>query len=93
MKCEDLLRILGDYIDGDIDPSVCEPFEHHLHDCEPCKVVVDTTQRVIRLYKDETVYEIPIEFHQRLHEACRRKWKDLNESPDANGNDDRQSPG
>jgi len=90
MRCEDLLRILGDYIDGDIDPAVCEQFEHHLEDCNPCNVVIDTTRRSIRLYKDENVYEIPVEFHRRLHEALREKWKNLNEPPEYNRGDDQQ---
>jgi hypothetical protein len=45
MKCEDLLKILSDYIDGDIDPKVCEGFERHLAECDPCQVVVDTIRK------------------------------------------------
>ena len=91
MKCEDLLRILSDYVDGDIEPSVCEQFEHHLEHCDPCKVVVDTTRRAIRLYKGEDIYEIPVEFHRRLHRALRKKWKDLNEFPDENRNNSQRA--
>lgn len=35
MKCEDLLKAISDYIDGEIDPSICEELEKHLRDCDP----------------------------------------------------------
>ena len=27
MKCEELLNILNEYVDGTVDPSICEEFE------------------------------------------------------------------
>jgi len=74
MKCEDMLRMLNDYVDGDVDISVCKEFEKHLTGCDPCKVVVDTIRKTITLYKGSEVYEVPAEFHTRLYETLRRKW-------------------
>ncbi|HPD15192.1 MAG TPA: zf-HC2 domain-containing protein [Planctomycetota bacterium] len=76
MTCKDLLKMLNDYVDGDVDPSFCSAFEEHLRDCDPCKVVVDTIRNTIRLYKDEGVVEIPILFRERLHSTLRRKWQE-----------------
>jgi anti-sigma factor RsiW len=76
MRCEDLLHMLNDYVDGDIDPSLCEGFEHHLEDCDPCQVVVDTIRKTITLYKQEEVYEIPMVFRERLHQVLREHWRD-----------------
>ena len=75
MKCEDLLRMLNDYVDGDIDPGVCEEFDQHLEGCNPCQVVVDTIRKTIILYKDEEVYEIPVAFRETLHQTLRERWK------------------
>ncbi len=77
MKCEDLLQMLNDYVDGDIDPGICEGFEQHLEGCNPCQVVVDNIRKTIKLYKDKEVYEIPYEFHGRLHKTLQEKWKKL----------------
>ncbi len=82
MKCEDLLRQLNDYVDKDIDPDVCTDFEGHLQDCNPCKIVVDTIRKTIKLYKDDTVYEMPIKFHDRLHQTLRDRWKNKMEEND-----------
>ncbi|MCX7643193.1 MAG: zf-HC2 domain-containing protein [Armatimonadetes bacterium] len=76
MKCEDLLKALSDYIDGEIDPSICKEFEEHLRGCEPCKIVIDTVRKTILLYKDAEVYELPYELKQRIHSLLREKWKE-----------------
>jgi anti-sigma factor RsiW len=74
MNCEDLLKALNDYVDGDIDPSVCEKFEVHLADCNPCQVVVDNIRQTIRLYRAGEPYEVPPECERVLQDALRRKW-------------------
>lgn len=81
MKCEDLLRMLNDYVDGDIDPSVCEEFQKHLDECNPCEVVVDTVRKTITLYKESGVYELPVEFRRKLHDMLRDKWKERQQNP------------
>jgi anti-sigma factor RsiW len=75
MKCEDLLRAMNDYVDGNIDPGICEQFEQHLAGCNPCQVVVDNIRKTITLYKAGQPYEMPAAFHQRLRAAIREKWK------------------
>ncbi|GIX47192.1 MAG: hypothetical protein KatS3mg131_1403 [Candidatus Tectimicrobiota bacterium] len=75
MKCEELLRILGDYVDGDLDPALCAEFDRHLEGCNPCQVVVDTVRKTITLYKNTEVYELPPAFRERLHRLLRERWK------------------
>ncbi|MFA0783445.1 MAG: hypothetical protein YYHSYBAR_001836 [Candidatus Fervidibacter sacchari] len=76
MKCEDLLKAISDYIDGEIDPSICEELEKHLRDCDPCKIVVDTVRKTILLYKGTELYELPSEVRERLHKLLREKWRE-----------------
>lgn len=76
MKCEDMLKMLNEYIDGEIDPGVCEEFETHLKGCDPCQVVIDNIRRTITLYKEDEVFEIPITFRNRLHSALKDRWKE-----------------
>ena len=77
MKCEDMLRLLNDHVDGQIDPALCDDFERHLAGCNPCKIVVDNIRKTITLYKGEEVYELPAGFRERLHGALGKKWKEL----------------
>lgn len=75
MKCEELMAMLNDYVDGDIAPGVCEQFEKHLSGCNPCQVVVDNIRKTITLFKEGEPYELPVEFRHRLHNTLRAKWK------------------
>jgi len=74
MKCEELLKLLSDYVDGQIDPGLCTELEKHLGGCNPCRVVVDNLRRTIELYKDDQLYELPTDFKARLHETLKGKW-------------------
>lgn len=76
MKCEDLLRALNDYVDGDLDPAICDEFESHLAGCNPCQIVIDNIRKTISLYKDGEVYELPLEFRERMHGALRDRWSE-----------------
>ncbi|RMG54997.1 MAG: zf-HC2 domain-containing protein [Acidobacteria bacterium] len=76
MKCEELLALLNDYVDGDIDPAVCEDLEEHLAGCNPCQVVVDNIRKTITLYKSGELYEPSRPFRERLHRLLRERWKE-----------------
>ena len=75
MKCDDLLKALNDYIDGQVDPAICERFESHLAGCNPCQIVVDNIRQTITLYKAGEPYELPGEFRDELRRSLRDKWK------------------
>ncbi len=74
MKCEELLAMLNEYVDGTIDPGICEDFEKHMAGCNPCQVVIDNIRQTITLYKEGQPYELPVQFRERLREALRQKW-------------------
>jgi anti-sigma factor RsiW len=75
MKCEELLKALGDYVDGEIDPSFCAEFEHHLEGCNPCQVVIDNIRKTVALYQGDKEYPLPEEFHKRLCDCLRARWE------------------
>jgi anti-sigma factor RsiW len=76
MNCEELLKLLNEYLDGDVAPGVCKEFESHLAGCDPCQVVVDNIRRTITLYKDGVPHDLPVEFRNRLHGVLRDKWRE-----------------
>jgi predicted CoA-binding protein len=81
MKCEEMLKILNEYVDGTVDPSLCEEFEKHMAGCNPCQVVVDNIRKTITLYKEGKPYEMPVAFHDRLHAMLRERWKEKHPIP------------
>jgi hypothetical protein len=74
MKCEQLLALLNEYVDGTVDAGVCREFEQHMKGCNPCRVVVDNIRKTITLYKGDQPCELPMGFNQRLHAMLRRRW-------------------
>lgn len=74
MSCEEILRALNEYVDGDTLSAVCREFAAHLAGCTPCQIVVDNIRNTIRLYKAGEPYPVPPEFSARLRDALRRKW-------------------
>ncbi len=75
MKCEEMLAMLNEYVDGTVDPVICEEFEKHMADCNPCQVVVDNIRKTITLFKNGQPYELPVKFRDQLHEALRAQWR------------------
>lgn len=75
MKCDDLLKAMNEYVDGRLDPAVCEEFESHLAGCNPCQIVIDNIRQTITLYKAGQVYELPKDFQANLHRSIRDRWK------------------
>jgi anti-sigma factor RsiW len=83
MKCEELLAYLNDYVDGTVDPAICEEFQKHMADCNPCQVVVDNIRKTITLYKAGQPYELPAEFRDRLHAVLRQRWNERRQASNA----------
>jgi hypothetical protein len=77
MKCEELLKMMNEYVDGTEDPAVCEEFERHMAGCNPCQVVVDNIRKTITLYKNGQPFEMPLEFRNKLHSTLRERWKEM----------------
>jgi hypothetical protein len=76
MKCAELLATLNEYVEGTVDPAICEDFERHMAGCNPCQVVVDNIRQTITLYQEGKPYELPLQFRQRLHSALRQRWNE-----------------
>ncbi|MEK7684417.1 MAG: anti-sigma factor [Verrucomicrobiota bacterium] len=75
MKCEEMLALLSEYVDGTIDPAICDEFEKHMTGCNPCQVVVDNIRQTITLYQRGQPCELPLPFREKLHAALRERWK------------------
>jgi len=75
MRCEEMLAALGDYVDGELDPTFCAAFEEHMAGCDPCVLVIDNLHNTIRAYSAGEPYELPTELHDRLHGLLREAWR------------------
>jgi anti-sigma factor RsiW len=67
VTCEQVLQQLSNYIDGEVTPELRAEIEAHLRGCHRCSVLLDTTRKVLLIYGDERVFEIPVGYSERLH--------------------------
>ena len=84
MNCAELLGALNGYVDGTVDPKICEEFKAHVAGCNPCRVVVDNIRQTITLYKADGPVELPFQFRQRLHVLLRGRWSETRQPAQGN---------
>lgn len=71
-NCKELLGSLSSYIDGDLNPELCQELEKHLAGCDDCRVVLNTTKRTIDLVHS------PLEKPDLPEDVRERLFKRLN---------------
>jgi len=67
-ECKKLLGSLSDYIDGEVSSELCQEIEHHVAECQNCRVVVDTLRKTISLYQTSSdTDDVPADVRERLY--------------------------
>ena len=51
LTCKEFLQELTDYLDSTVDAELRLKLEAHISECPNCFVILDTTQKTIRVYK------------------------------------------
>jgi len=73
LTCKEFLQELTDYMDSTVDIELRRKLEAHISECPNCFVILDTTQKTIKVYKGMEPQELPQEVHVRLMKAVERK--------------------
>ena len=68
VSCQQVLKELSNYIDSTVAPELRQQIESHLRSCRRCSVVLDSTKKMIRIYSDEGILDIPAGYNARLRE-------------------------
>ena len=73
MRCEDLVTIIIDYLEGNMNPILKEEFERHIGDCSPCHAFFATYKKTQELTGKICCEEIPVEVKERLKDFLKNK--------------------
>ncbi len=65
--CKDMLAVLSEYVDGEVDETMCAEIDRHLAECGNCRIVVDTLRKTIVLYREYAHEEVPAGAKDRLY--------------------------
>jgi anti-sigma factor RsiW len=74
VNCQDVIRELSEYLDGELSPEVRRDLEEHLRDCHECQLVVDQTRMTVEIFCDSQPVPLPRDVQARLREALRRNY-------------------
>jgi predicted anti-sigma-YlaC factor YlaD len=66
MNCEELFKVLGDYLDDEAKREVCEELREHIRECSYCRAHVHTMQGTVSLARELAAPPIHQEWVARL---------------------------
>ena len=72
LTCKEFLQELADYLEMTVDAEVCRELKARISNCSKCYVILDTTQKTIKLYKGMKPQEVPELVHTRLMTTVKR---------------------
>ncbi|MBI3030161.1 MAG: zf-HC2 domain-containing protein [Candidatus Rokubacteria bacterium] len=72
LRCRDIVELLGDYLDGDLDPATAEALKAHLADCRECTAFVNTYRGTVRVTRQLKEEDLPLPLRDRLLTFLRR---------------------
>ena len=64
--CREIKDKLSTYLDGELESALCAEIEQHLRGCDDCRVMVDTLNKTITLYRHYGQETVPPDVHERL---------------------------
>jgi len=75
LRCREILDKLSEYIDAELDPSLCDEIEAHMAGCNPCVAFMSTLKKTVVLYKccaerESLPEEVSIDLHRFLRQRC-----------------------
>lgn len=73
-KCLDYINELNDYLDGEIDPSLCAEIEEHIGQCNNCRIMVDTMRQTVKLCREGKEENFPESLENKLNLALKERW-------------------
>ena len=71
-SCSEMFAKLSEYLDGELPDDVCERFDRHIGDCEPCVRFVESLRRALRLVESDDPIRLPDDVRRDLLESARR---------------------
>jgi anti-sigma factor RsiW len=77
MNCEEAIKLMDGYLDGELDPITSQAIEQHLRDCGRCDQAYKTHGSLIRAIGNATPYfKAPVELRGRVQSSLREETTD-----------------
>jgi predicted anti-sigma-YlaC factor YlaD len=67
LDCKEVLDNLSNYIDGEGSDELRKAIEWHISRCGRCRVIFDTTGKMLKIVSDVEPFEVPLGVSARLY--------------------------
>ncbi len=67
-QCRRLFEKLSEYIDHELDQSVCKMIERHMQQCKPCQACLISLKQTVALCREMKASTVPRDFSRRLRQ-------------------------
>lgn len=72
MSCEEAIKLMDGYLDGELDPLTSQKIEQHLRDCRKCEEAYEAhTALAHAISRGAPYYKAPTELRQRVQSSLR----------------------
>ena len=85
--CQEIFAALSEYLDGELDETLCERLEQHMECCGPCQEFLESLRRTVSWLSDQPEPELFPAERQRICEAFRRRCGHSGGQKDADSGD------
>jgi predicted anti-sigma-YlaC factor YlaD len=67
LTCEEVLANLSEYFDDECSAELRAQLEDHISKCRRCRVVFDSTGKMLKILVDAEPFEVPLAVSARLY--------------------------
>jgi mycothiol system anti-sigma-R factor len=74
MNCEEAIKLMDGYLDGELDPITSQTIEQHLRSCRNCEQAYETHRALVRAIGSAApYYKAPAELRERIQSSLRNE--------------------
>jgi len=70
-QCRELFARLSEYLDGELDPGICDETDRHLENCSPCQEFLESLRRTVAILNRLPGEPIPAEMRHEMRRTLR----------------------
>ena len=77
LTCEQVTKLIRDYLQGELPPDITASFEEHLGRCDDCVAFLKTYQQTVQEVQALRYEDMPQEMQIRARQFLRSKMKNM----------------
>jgi len=75
VDCQQLVELLGDYVDNQLAPDQRASVDHHMNQCAPCMAFLRQYKFAPQAVRDHLLKAVPVDLEDRLLSFLKNRTK------------------